>query len=102
MIEAKLPDGTIAKFPDGTPHATIAAALRRSGSRLQVQTRLRSRLLLRGMKEITYQPAAAADRGLDRATPRNDRGCASDAAGAGSRSACGCGPDSGADSCCGE
>jgi hypothetical protein len=29
MIEVELPDGTIAEFPDGTPHATIEAALRR-------------------------------------------------------------------------
>jgi hypothetical protein len=27
MIEVELPDGTIAEFPDGTPHATIEAAL---------------------------------------------------------------------------
>ena len=30
MIEVELPDGTIAEFPDGTPHATIEAALYRS------------------------------------------------------------------------
>lgn len=29
MIEIELPDGTIAEFPDGTPQATIKAALRR-------------------------------------------------------------------------
>jgi hypothetical protein len=31
MIEVELPDGTIAEFPDGTPHATIEAALYRFG-----------------------------------------------------------------------
>jgi hypothetical protein len=29
MIEVELPDGAIAEFPDGSPRATIVAALRR-------------------------------------------------------------------------